>query len=145
MSPRARPPLRSQRGSPSAPGASHSEPPDAVIFDMDGVLIDSNPFHLAKWSDFLRARGVAFDAARLPGQILGWRNDTALRHFFGPELTAAASDALSEEIEAHFRAAFKPHARPLPGLMALLRECRDAGIAMAVASSAMKKNVDFVV
>jgi HAD superfamily hydrolase (TIGR01509 family) len=119
-------------------------PPDAVIFDMDGVLVDSNPFHLAKWSEFLRERGIAFDAAKLPDQILGQRNDAALRFFFGLNLTREERRALSEEIEGRFRTAFKPHARPLPGLLALIQECRAAGIVMAVASSAMKKNVDFV-
>ncbi|HUI42354.1 MAG TPA: HAD family phosphatase [Terriglobia bacterium] len=120
-------------------------PPDAVIFDMDGVLIDSNPYHLAKWAEFLGERGVPFDPEKLPDQILGQRNDAALRLFFGPNLTSEQRHALSEDIEARFRASFEPHARPLPGLLTLIRECHAAGIPMAVASSAMKKNVDFVV
>ena len=129
---------------PTAPDSA-PVPPHAVIFDMDGVLIDSNPYHLAKWTEFLRERGVPFDPARLPDQILGQRNDAALRLFFGDDLPAEASAAMSEEIEEAFRAAFAPNARPLPGLPELIRECHEAGIPMAVASSAMKKNVDFVV
>jgi beta-phosphoglucomutase-like phosphatase (HAD superfamily) len=65
---------------------SNSLPPAAVIFDMDGVLIDSNPFHVAKWSELLRAHGIPYNAEDLPKQILGYRNDTALRLFFGPQL-----------------------------------------------------------
>jgi beta-phosphoglucomutase len=120
-------------------------PPDAVIFDMDGVLVDSNPFHITNWSGYLRKRGVPFDPELLPKQILGQRNDTALRSFFGPDLTREQRRQMSEEIEANFREIFAPHAKPPAGLMPLIEECRRAAIPMAVASSAMKKNVDLVV
>jgi len=121
------------------------ELPAAVIFDMDGVLVNSNPFHLAKWVDFLNHHQIGYQEEELPELILGKRNDTAFRHFFGPDITKEESKNLSEELEAAFRKAFKPHAKPLPGLDALIKECHAAGIPMAVASSAMRKNIDFVV
>ncbi len=121
------------------------ELPAAVIFDMDGVLVDSNPFHLEKWVDFLNERQIPFDQATLPQLILGKRNDTLFRHFLGQDLSPEETRRLSEEIEAIFRKVFKAHAKPLPGLDRLIRECHAAGVPMAVASSAMKKNVDFVV
>lgn len=124
---------------------NQTELPAAVIFDMDGVLVNSNPFHLAKWVDFLNRHQIRFNAEELPELILGKRNDTAFRYFFGPDITRAESKALSEELEAVFRKAFRPHAKPLPGLNALIRECSAAGVPMAVASSAMRKNIDFVV
>lgn len=119
--------------------------PSAVIFDMDGVLIDSNPFHLEKWMDLLKAHRIPFDPAELPELILGKRNDTAFRHFFGPDISKEESRRLSEELEATFRRNFRPHAKPLPGLAALIQECHEAQIPMAVASSAMVKNIEFVV
>jgi len=118
--------------------------PAALIFDMDGVLVDSNPFHLQKWIDLLNRHQIPFNPDELPKQILGHRNDTAFRHFFGPELTAEETRRLSEELEGTFREAFKPHAKPLPGLETLIAEGRRAGVPMAVASSAMRKNVEFV-
>jgi len=127
------------------PKTNTSHPPDAVIFDMDGVLIDSNPFHLQIWRRFLTERGVAFDPDKLPAQIFGQRDDKALRMFLGPDLTEEQVVHWSEELEANFREAFRPHAKPLPGATELIHECGQAGIPMAVASSAMKKNVDFVV
>lgn len=119
--------------------------PAAAIFDMDGVLVDSNPFHLEKWVDLLNLHRIAFDLGALPKLILGQRNDTALRYFFGQDLSKEECRRLEEKLEESFRKAFKSHARPLPGLEKLIVACKTAGIPMAVASSAMRKNVDFVV
>jgi HAD superfamily hydrolase (TIGR01509 family) len=119
--------------------------PSAVVFDMDGVLVDSNPFHLTKWVAFLGERGIPFDRDKLPVQIFGQRNDTVLRRFLGEDLSRTESRRMSEELEARFREVFRPHAKPLPGLWSLIDECVNAGIPLGVASSAMRKNVDFVV
>jgi beta-phosphoglucomutase len=119
--------------------------PAALIFDMDGVLVDSNPFHLRKWVKLLNEHGIPFDSQELPQQVVGYRNDSLLRHFFGPDLTAPERQALTEELEEKFRTAFKPHAEPLPGLRELITQASQNGVAMAVASSAMRKNVEFVV
>ena len=124
---------------------NRAELPAAVIFDMDGVLVNSNPYHLAKWIDFLDHHQIRYQEEELPELILGKRNDTAFRHFLGPDLTPEESKRLSEEIEETFRRVFKPHARPLPGLDHLIKECHAAGIPMAVASSAVRANIDFVV
>ena len=121
------------------------ELPAAVIFDMDGVLVDSNPYHLAKWVDFLDHHKISYKEEELPELILGKRNDTAFEHFLGPDLTPEESNRLSEEIEEAFRRVFKPHARPLPGLDSLIKECHAAGVPMAVASSAVRANIEFVV
>lgn len=128
-----------------ASATNNSVPPDAVIFDMDGVLIDSNPFHLRIWGAFLRAHGVPFNPDTLGAEIFGQRDDKALRMFFGEDLSEEQSFLWSEELERNFREAFAAHARPLPGVAKLIEECHAQGIPMAVASSAMKKNVDFVV
>jgi HAD superfamily hydrolase (TIGR01509 family) len=121
------------------------ELPAAVIFDMDGVLVDSNPYHLAKWVEFLDHHKISYEEGELPELILGKRNDTAFRHFLGSDLSPEESHRLSEEIEETFRRVFKPHAKPLPGLDALIKECHAAGVPMAVASSAVRSNIEFVV
>jgi beta-phosphoglucomutase len=123
----------------------HDPLPAAAIFDMDGVLVDSNPFHLRKWADLLLEHRIPFNPDDLPQQILGQRNDTAFRFFFGTQLGEEEIQRFSEELEERFRRIFRPHAEPLPGLGALLAECHGAGLPMAVASSAMTKNVEFIV
>ncbi|MDE3180226.1 MAG: HAD-IA family hydrolase, partial [Acidobacteriota bacterium] len=86
-----------------------------------------------------------FDPAAVPGKILGKHNDDAFRAYFGASMTQEEMRRLGAELEAQFRINFRPHARPLPGLMVLLGELRDAGIPLAVASSAVRPNVEFVV
>ncbi|HEX5483495.1 MAG TPA: HAD family phosphatase [Terriglobia bacterium] len=124
---------------------SSSSLPAAAIFDMDGVLIDSNPYHVQKWADFLKSRKIPFEEKTLPQQILGQRNDHAFRFFFGPEIAAEEMRRLEDELEESFREAFRPHARPSPGLEIFIRELHAAGVPMALASSAMRQNIEFVV
>jgi len=118
--------------------------PAAVIFDMDGVLVDTNPFHVQKWAALLTEYGIAFDPEALPRQVLGPANDPTLRHFFGDRITADDRLRLGEELEARFRRAFAPHAKPLPGVERLITECRERGVSVALASAAMSKNVFFI-
>jgi HAD superfamily hydrolase (TIGR01509 family) len=125
--------------------SANFERPQAAIFDMDGVLVDSNPFHLQKWVDLLEAHSIPYQREDLPRQILGQRNDHAFRHFFGPALPEEENKRLGEELEQIFRENFGPHAVAPPGLRELVTECHAAGVPMAVASSAMRKNIEFVV
>jgi beta-phosphoglucomutase family hydrolase len=119
-------------------------PPAAVIFDMDGVLVDTNPFHVQKWEALLAEYGIAFDPKALSKQVLGPGNDPTLRHFFGERITEDDRRRLSEELEARFRRAFASHAKPVPGVERLISECHDHGVLVALASAAMSKNVIFI-
>jgi HAD superfamily hydrolase (TIGR01509 family) len=119
--------------------------PAAVIFDMDGVLVDSNAYHLQKWVDFLDQHRVPYNPDDLPSQVLGPRSDSSIRFFLGPRVSDSEVLRLAEELEEGFRRVFRPHAKPLPGVAALVAELHGAGVPMAVASSAIAKNVEFIV
>jgi beta-phosphoglucomutase len=119
--------------------------PTAAIFDMDGVLVDSNPYHLRKWAGLLEEHHIEFDPEELAARVLGYRNDVTFRHFFGAALPPEEMQRLDEELEEKFRKIFLPHARPMPGVAALIAQCRAAGISLAVASAAMVKNIEFIV
>jgi HAD superfamily hydrolase (TIGR01509 family) len=118
--------------------------PAAIIFDMDGVLVDSSPFHLRKWMDTLRAHGIAFDEEELPRMVLGPANDVIFRRFIGEHLTREQLSELSEELDANFRREIGPHPPALPGVRRFIEECHAQGVAMAVASAAIANNVKFL-
>jgi len=122
-----------------------AELPAAVIFDMDGVLVNSNPFHVQKWAELLNNHKIPFNEEALPRQILGQRNDHAFRLFFGAQMEEEEMRRLEASLEENFRQAFRLHAKPMPGLEALIVQLRAAGIPIALASSAMPENIDFVV
>lgn len=119
--------------------------PKAIIFDMDGVLVDSNPFHLRKWMDLFQAHGMPYKPEELPKMVLGPPNEVIFRRYMGADLTQEQLADLSEELEANFRREIGPHARAFPGVRRFIEECHAQGIAMAVASAAIAKNVTFLV
>jgi HAD superfamily hydrolase (TIGR01509 family) len=119
--------------------------PEAIIFDMDGVLVDSNPFHLRKWVALFKAHGIPFDEQELPKVVLGPPNEVTFPRYMGKDLSREQMAALSEELEENFRRAIGPHARAFPGVRSFIEACHAQGIAMAVASAAIGKNVEFLI
>jgi beta-phosphoglucomutase len=115
----------------------------ALIFDMDGVIIDSNPLHREAWSAFSRRYGLETTDAMLE-RMYGRRNDQIVRDFFGENLPAgevAARGAAKEELFRQM-AASRIEELLVPGLRAFLDRYRAS--AMAVASNAEPENVSFV-
>ena len=112
---------------------------------MDGVLVDSNPFHLRKWIDLFQAHGIPFNEQELPKIVLGPPNDVTFRRYLGEDLSREQMAELSEELEENFRREIGPHARAFPGVRRFIEECHAQGITMAVASAAIAKNVNFLI
>ena len=57
----------------------------ALVLDMDGVIVDSNPLHAAAWIEYNRRFGIDAGEA-LMERMYGRRNDEIVREFFGPQL-----------------------------------------------------------
>jgi phosphoglycolate phosphatase-like HAD superfamily hydrolase len=115
--------------------------PKAAIFDLDGTLIDSVDLHALAWHEALREFGhdVSFEQAR--GQI-GKGGDKLIPAF----LTASEQLDHGHEMEEwrgkRFKTNYLPLVRPFSAVPDLLRRVRDAGLQIAVASSAKKNEVD---
>ena len=115
----------------------------ALIFDMDGVVIDSNPVHREVWAEFCRRDGVEATEEMLRF-MYGRRNDQIVRHYFGEGLPAdevaargAARDALYREIVAERLGNIL-----IPGVREFLESYREAP--MALATNADAATADFL-
>ncbi len=115
----------------------------AVIWDMDGVIADSGPYHLAAWQEIFSKRGVKFTAEDFKHSF-GLRNDNIIRNTLGKEITQAEVNATAGEKEETFRRIAGRKIKPLPGALELLRLIKKQGFSMAIASSAPVENIELV-
>ena len=115
----------------------------AFIFDMDGVIVDSNPQHRLAWEAFNRRYGVETTEA-MHQRMYGKRNDQIVRDFFGAALSAEEVDARGAAKEALYREtiAGRVESMLVPGLRDFLDRYRD--IPKAIASNAEPANLDFL-
>lgn len=119
-----------------------SELTKAVLWDVDGTLVDSAEFHWLTWRDALARE--RFDLTReLFASSFGQRNDAVLRGFLGNDLPDAEVSRIAEAKEEAYRRLVRERGlRPLPGVLEWLRRLRDSGWRQAVASSAPRMNLD---
>ncbi len=116
---------------------------DAFIFDMDGVLCDTIPFHVDAWHAFARSIGKDF----ADSDILSWMgadNRHYLAHLIGREPTAEeVADCISRK-EAMFREAARGRLAPPCGLVEFLSLLESRGARCAVATGGPPDNVSFI-
>ena len=93
----------------------------AFIFDMDGVIVDSNPLHRIAWAEYNARHGIPTTEA-MQQRMYGKRNDEIVRDFFGEHLSAEEVFAHGAAKEALYREMLKPRmeATLVPGLRAFL-------------------------
>ena len=119
-----------------------SSPIQAVIWDLDGVIIDSADEHRRAWQRLAREEGVPFSDADF-WATFGKRNDDIFAIVWG-ELPAERVKALADRKEMYFREIVRETAAPLPGSMELMRGLHKAGFAQALASSTPIENIDLI-
>jgi len=116
----------------------------ALLFDMNGVVVDDMRFHELAWMALAARHGRTVTADEFRREMSGRRNRDNLRRIFGDSLSDAEARALQLEKERAYRDSYGPHRAPLGGLVALLDAAREAGLRTAVATSAPRENIDFV-
>jgi beta-phosphoglucomutase len=106
----------------------------AVIFDMDGVIIDSHPTHREAWRTFLQTVGKPVSDPELDFVLDGRKRGEILRHYLG-ELSEEEVRQYGDRKDEFFRER-SLQIKLIPGAIELLAQLRNAGIATAVATSA---------
>jgi beta-phosphoglucomutase len=116
----------------------------AVLWDMDGTLLDSAGYHFLAWRETLAAEGFNLTREQFLATF-GQRNDHILRSLFGQDLPTSEIERIGEAKEARLRELIKKRgAVLLPGVQRWLRKLRNDGWRQAIASSAPLLNIETI-
>lgn len=118
--------------------------PDAIIFDMDGTLMNNNPYHYKAWQTFYEKhnRNLTFDEYKK--EISGRTSVEIFQTFFGKEMTPEEITTYANEKNLLYRQIYEPHIKPVDGLLPLLKEIYEHQIPMCIATSGTPQNVRFM-
>jgi len=115
----------------------------AVIWDMDGVIADTAPYHFSAWQEVFRKRKVSYTEEDFRHNF-GLRNDTIIRNILGEQISQDEIDTIAREKEATFRRIIGQRVKPLPGAVELIKSLGKHGFRMAIASSAPMGNIQLI-
>lgn len=116
----------------------------AVLFDMDGVIVDTNPAHKIAILKFCDTHNKRLSDEELVKYIWGRTNKEWIRYLFGEDTSDAQLKVYADEKELLFRTIYEPDVKLLNGLQAFLDMLKQNNIPMAVGTSAPRTNVDFI-
>lgn len=117
--------------------------PKAVLFDLDGTLVDSNEAHVDVWARVFREAGGPIAAEVIRGQI-GKGGDQLVPDLL-PDLPETARERLAERHGALFKADWLDRIAAFPRARDLLARAREAGAKVVLASSASRAELDHYV
>jgi HAD superfamily hydrolase (TIGR01509 family) len=116
----------------------------AVIFDVDGTMVDNGRYHESAWIELGRRHGFPITRDFYLQFIHARSNDRNIHHILGPAATQEDVLRLGNEKEEIYRESFRPVMKEIAGLTDLLKDLRKAGVGCAAASNSPKANVDMV-
>ena len=112
---------------------------DAILFDIDGTLIDSDPIHVAVFADLLAEHGQEIDEAFYLEHVHGRLNADV----FAELLPDEDPEAMSDLKEAEYRRRLERHSdidRRVPGVTAFIGRCEGLGLKLAAVTNAPRDN-----
>jgi len=116
----------------------------AIIWDMDGVLVNTGEYHYQSWKQTFDELGMSFSREQFRATF-GMNNAGILEIICGENLPADQEDKISERKEELFRQAIKGKAKLLPGVEKALKNFSEWHLKQAIASSAPPKNIEVLV
>ena len=116
----------------------------AVIFDMDGVICHTNPFHSVAFKEFFAKRNVFPTEEEFTQHMYGKHNSYILSHFLGRKIEGEELILLEEEKEGLFREIYQNEINPINGFLDFFKELKAYQFLTGVATSAPRKNLDLI-
>lgn len=115
--------------------------PNAIIFDIDGTLVDSNDLHASCWVETFDHFGIDISFEKVRGQI-GKGGDQLLPALLSAKVIEEKGGAIQAFRGALFERTYMPQVRPFPGVKRLFERIKAEGSVIVLASSGQKDEVD---
>jgi beta-phosphoglucomutase len=116
----------------------------AILWDLDGTLVDSENFHWRAWRRTMEAEGAFITQDDFRASF-GQRNDSILPRWLGMNATPDRVQRVGDSKESYYRNLVRSEGlAPLPGAADWVRRLRSEGWKQAVASSAPRQNIEVV-
>lgn len=115
----------------------------AIIFDMDGTMVDNMMVHHRAWQRKLKSLGMDLSIEEVMRDIHGV-NDEIIKRLFGDRFNEKEIKQIAWEKEAAYREIYAEEVKLLDGLEAFLDKARDLDIPMGVGTAAPEENVTFI-
>ncbi|MFP5080018.1 HAD family hydrolase [Pedobacter sp. JCM 36344] len=116
----------------------------AVIFDMDGVICHTNPYHSMAFREFFSTRELAPTDEEFAQHMFGKSNKYILSHFLKRPIEGEEFLALEDEKEGLFRKIYEPYVEPVAGFMPFVNALSSNGVKLGVATSAPMANLELI-
>jgi beta-phosphoglucomutase len=116
----------------------------AVIFDLDGTLIDNNAFHLKSWRKYLEDIKRPVSDEEYLAHINGRTNKDAVQYIYGKKMSDEEAMVYTLEKEKIYRNLYEPHIKPVNGLLEILTLLDEKKLPMGIATSGIEVNIDFM-
>ena len=119
--------------------------PRALIFDLNGTMINDMEYHIRAWTEILNDDLIAgLTNEQIKSQMYGKNSELLIRVFGKEKFTADEMEFWSVEKEKRYQKAYSPYLRLIDGLEDFLKKAYDKEIPMAIGSAAIPFNIDFV-
>ena len=115
----------------------------ALIFDMDGTMIDSMPTHQSAWIEFAKRHGIEMDAPEMMRRITGRTGTECICELFGRLMTFEEALPLVHQKEQIYRELYAPIFSEVAGFKAFMDMALRHGLAVGVGTAGDVGNVDF--
>jgi beta-phosphoglucomutase len=116
----------------------------AVIFDMDGVICHTNPFHSKAFREFFSKRDLAPTDEEFAQHMYGKSNSYILSHFLQRVIEGEELLQMEDEKESLFRQIYEPYIEPIEGIVAFMQDLKSNGADLGVATSAPRANLELI-
>lgn len=116
----------------------------AVIFDMDGVIVHTNPYHSRAFREFFSSRNLNPSDEDFAQHMFGKSNSYILSHFLERTIEGEELRILEDEKESLFRKIYEPFIDPISGILSFIDDLYQNEVKLGVATSAPVANLDLV-